>query len=183
VRALQGPAIVISLGIVVALAVFTVAGPLQRGWARRAGTPAKLLAPKPLRPLVVARVSSASSYVPKPFSASLVGSVKQAQLPVGAIVDLSLRLHGGSSGRLRVRLAGAPIEGGGLSLTGSQVDLIARGIPTVLQGQINSLQGQQFTARVDGSSGTSFLLRVQLNIDPQTSSVTGRLDAQPAGGH
>ena len=181
--ALQGPAILLSLGVVAALAVFTVAGPLQTGWARRAGTPTHLLAPKSVRPVAVTHVSSSSPYVPKPFSAALAGSFKQAQLSVGSIVDLSMRLHGGTHGRLRVRLAGAPIGGGGLSLTGSQVDLIASGVPTVLQGQINSLEGEHFTARVDGGSGTSFTLRVQLHIDSQTNVVTGTLDAQPAGGH
>lgn len=181
-RALQGPAILLSLAIVAAIVVFTVAGPLQGGWARRAGTPASLLAPKPVSPVVVTRVSSSSNYVPRPFSAALVGSVKQAQLSVGSIVDLKMRLHGGSSGQLRVRLAGAPIDGGGLSLTGSQVDLIASGVPTVLQGQISSLEGEHFTARVDGSSGTSYLLRVRLHIDTQTNAVTGTLDALP-GGH
>jgi Ferric reductase like transmembrane component len=181
--ALQGPAMLLSLGVVAALAVFTIAGPLQTGWARRAGTPAKLLAPKAARPVVVARVPSSSSpYVPKPFSAALIGSVKQAQLSVGAIVDLSMRLHGGSRGRLRVRLAGAPIDGGGLSLTGSQVDLIASGVPTVLEGQISSLEGDHFIARVDNSAGTSFTLTVQLHIDTQSNAVTGTLDARPVGG-
>jgi methionine sulfoxide reductase heme-binding subunit len=182
VPGLQGPVILLSLAVVVALAVFTVAGPLQSGWARRAGTPANLLAPKSAAPVVVTHVSS-KSYVPKPFSAALVGSVKQAQLPIGSIVDLSMRLHGGSAGRLRVRLAGAPIDGGGLSLTGSQVDLIASGIPTVLQGQINSLEGEHFTARVDGSAGTSFTLHVRLHIDTQTDAVTGTLQAEPGGVH
>ena len=184
VRGMQGPAILLSLAVVAALAVFTVAGPLQKGWARRAGTPASLLPPKTATPVVVTRAaSSPSSYVPRPFSAALVGSFTQAQLPIGSIVDLSMRLHGGSSGRLRVRLAGAPIDGGGLSLTGSQVDLIARGVPTVLQGQVNSLAGDRFTARVDGSAGTSFTLDVQLQIDAQTNAVTGTLKALPAGGH
>ncbi|MGO9819857.1 MAG: ferric reductase-like transmembrane domain-containing protein [Solirubrobacteraceae bacterium] len=184
VPGLQGPAILLSLALVAALAVFTVAGPLQSGWARRAGTPANLLAPKSAAHVVVTRVSSSSSsYVPKPFSAALAGSVKEAQLPIGSIVDLSMGLHGGSSGRLRVRLAGAPINGGGLSLTGSQVDLIASGVPTVLQGQINSLEGEHFTARVDGSAGTSFTLHVRLHIDTQTDAVTGTLQAQPGGVH
>ncbi len=50
VPGLQGPAILLSLAVVAALAVFTVAGPLQSGWARRAGTPANLLAPKSAAP-------------------------------------------------------------------------------------------------------------------------------------
>ena len=42
-----------------------------------------------------------------------------ATLADGAVVDLALRLTGSVHGRLRVRLAGAPLGDGGLSLTGS----------------------------------------------------------------
>lgn len=180
---LQVPAIALSIAIPIALAVFTVAGPLQKGWARRAGTPANLLGPAGVTPAVVSRTApGSSSYVPQPFSAGLVGSFTQAQLPSGSIIDISMHLHGGNSGRLRVRLAGAPVGGGGLSLAGSQVDLIAHGVPTVLEGQISTLDGQRFTARVDGSTGIAFNLDVQLNIDSQTSDVTGTLRASPARG-
>jgi hypothetical protein len=181
---LQGPAIVLSIATVIALVLFTVIGPLQKGWARRAGTPANLLAHRIVTPVVPHNKAPwSSSYVPRPFGAGLVGSFKQAQLAVGAIVDLNMRLVGGSSGRLRVRLAGAPINGGGLSLTGSQVDLIAGGVPTVLEGQISALEGQHFIARVDGSAGIAFTLDVQLSIDSQTNRVTGTMRAVPAGSH
>ncbi len=184
--ALQGPAIALAVATPIVLAVFTVVGPLQAGWARRAGTPSKLLGPKPSAPVAVTGRDSGggadpTSYVPRPFTASLVGSLKQAQLQAGSIVDLSMRLHGGSSGRLRVRLAGAPVQSGGLSLTGSQVDLIAAGVPAVLEGKITSLEGEHLVARVDGGSGTAFTLDVHLHIDAQTNAVTGTLSATPAG--
>ena len=38
-------------------------------------------------------------------------------------------------------MAGAPLAGGGLSMTGSQVQLTAVGLRSVLVGQISSLQG------------------------------------------
>jgi methionine sulfoxide reductase heme-binding subunit len=177
---LQGPAIALSVATPIALAVFTVAGPLAKGWARRAGTPANLLAPRiaatsPARTVPVA-------YVPRPFSAALSGSLRQAQLQVGAIVDLDLRLTGSTTGQLRLRLAGAPLGGGGLSLTGSQVDLIAKGVPTVLAGQITALQGDDLVARVLGSGGTAYTLAVHLHIDQQTNAVTGTLSASPSRG-
>lgn len=179
---LRAPAIALCLATPIALLAFTVLGPLQKGWARRAGTPASLLAHAPATaPSAVVNnptVTRAENR-PRAFSAALVGSVKQAQLPVGSIVDLRMRLIGGTHGQLRVRLGGAPIPGGGLSLTGSQVDLIADGIPSVLEGQISSLEGEHFIARVRTSSGTAFDLHVRLHVNTQTDNVTGRLSADP----
>ncbi len=90
---------------------------------------------------------------------------------------------GGVRGRLRIRLAGAPLAGGGgLSLTGSQVDLLADGSSSVMAGQVVSLQGQQFVARVADSSGGELDLRANLNIDSQRGTVTGTLAGSSAGG-
>ena len=175
---LQAPAIALSVATPLALGVFTLVGPLEKGWARRAGTPATLLAPKAAAASVPR--TAAPTYVPRPFSAALTGSLRQAQLQVGAIVDLDLRLTGATTGRLRLRLAGAPLGGGGLSLTGSQVDLIAKGIPMVLEGRITALQGEDLVAHVLGDSSTAFNLAVRLHIDQQTNAVTGTLSASPS---
>ena len=40
-------------------------------------------------------------------------------------------------------------------MTGSQVDLALAGLPSVLQGRIVSLQGEEFVARVTNGSGTT----------------------------
>jgi hypothetical protein len=186
----RAPATVLSIVIPLGLAVFTLAGPLQRGWARRAGTPTKLLAAGTTASTASTgaaqpHATAPASHRPKSvgaFSANLTGHVTQATAPGGAIVDLSLRLVGGRHGRLRVRLGGAPIPGGGLSMTGSQVDLIVDGFPSVMQGQIVSLQGEEFRARLRGASGTSLDVHARLHIDTQTNDVTGALDADPAGG-
>ena len=163
-------------------------GPLEPGWARRAGTPASVL---PKTSAAVAPVSPTRSKVAAPahplkaFTASLTGSIKQT-LPSsgGAIVDLNLRLRGGARGRLRIRLGGTPIPGGGLSMTGSQVDLITRGLPTVMAGKITHLQGTDIVARVRANSGTALTLHVRLHIDSQSRAVTGLLAASPAtNGH
>jgi hypothetical protein len=93
---------------------------------------------------------------------------------------MALRLSGGADGQLRIRIAGAPLGGGGLSMTGSQVVLAAAGLPSVYQGRILTLQGQQFTARVSGS-GSTLNLRANLNIDPQSNAVSGTVSASSAG--
>ena len=82
-------------------------------------------------------------------------------------------------GRLRVRMGGAPLEQGGLSMTGSQVDLAAVGAPAVLQGRIVSLQGQQFVARVADGSGSVLDLRADLDVDSNSGVVSGTLTGSP----
>ncbi len=175
----RAPALALAIATPIGLAVFTFAGPLQRGWARRAGTPLSLLP----RTYVPARVSAVRwATLDHPFSAALDGTLAQTPEPGGAIVDLSLRVTGDVRGRLRVRMGGAPLEGGGLSMTGSQVDLSAVGLPSVMQGQIVSLQGQQFLARVTDGGGSAVDLRADLNIDTRTGAVTGTLTGTPVGG-
>jgi sulfoxide reductase heme-binding subunit YedZ len=177
----RAPALVASVVAPLAILIFTLAGPLQTGWARRAGTPASLL-PKPAV-RVSTRTPAASSPSARPatdklklpFSAALAGTVTQTQEPQGAIIDLALKVSGGAQGQLRVRMAGAPASGGGLSMTGSQVDLSAVGLASVLQGRIVSLQGQQFLARVRNASGSVVDLQANLNIDNQTGLVSGTL--------
>ncbi len=179
-QTLIGLAVATPLG----LAIFTLAGPLQPGWARKAGTPSRLTAQTAAaaRSEVVSTKAATSptsaKAAPSSFSASLSGSVSQEQAgdAGGDIVNMSLQLSGGARGVLRVRIGGVPANGGGLSMTGSQVDLAVTGAP-VLQGQITELQGQQFVARVRDANGSRRQLQVNLNIDESSDTATGSLQA------
>jgi len=150
-------------GAVVAAAAFSVwmvQGPLAKGWSRRAGTPPRLLA---------SAVASRGTHAPQPppavsgaplgeaFVASLTGVAHQG-LSAGrvAVIDLSMKLPQ-SGGALRVRLAGDPIQGGGVSMTSSAVTLI-RG--AVYQGRIASL-------------------RLNIKLALNGSSVTGSVEGRP----
>jgi DMSO/TMAO reductase YedYZ heme-binding membrane subunit len=170
-------AVALTVATPIGLAIFTLVGPLQSGWARRAGTPVRLLAHTTLSTPAVAARSTARP--PSPFSAQLSGSIQQTPVDDGAIVELGLRLSGGAGGRLRVRLGGEPAGGGGLSMTGSQVDLLTEGY--VFQGPVTALQGQQFTARVQRADGWALVLKVNLDIDQADNTVTGSLQAEPTG--
>jgi hypothetical protein len=111
----------------------------------------------------------------------LKGTVSQTAVAGGALIDLSMRFSGSRTGSLRVRLAGAPIGGGGLSLTGSQVDLIANGLLSVMEGRIVSLQGTDFLAHLTDSAGAGMDVHAHLNIDAQNNVVTGTLAATASG--
>lgn len=181
------PAMAATAAVPVAIAVFTVAGPLQKGWAKKAGTPRTLLASSSF--VRVSRqgasttggssstAASSQLRVKLPFTASLAGSVSQTQAPGGAVVDLSMRVSGGAHGRMRVRLAGAPIQGGGLSLIGSQVVLATEGMPSAMEGTITQLLGQRFDARLRDAYGHTIFVHVDLNINNGNGTATGALVA------
>jgi DMSO/TMAO reductase YedYZ heme-binding membrane subunit len=176
---LKPSAIAASAAVGAGLVVFAVEGPLQHGWARRSGTPASLLAPHAASSVPVSTAGAPAGHAPRPFSATVSGTISQTTVSGGEVVDLALNFTGGERGILRVRLAGAP-AGGGLSLTGSQVDLTAVGLRSAMAGQIVSLDGQRFEARVTDSSGSQLLLHADLEIDNQGGTVTGSLVARRA---
>jgi hypothetical protein len=171
-------AVALTVATPIGLAIFTLAGPLQSGWARRAGTPATLLAhaatPAPSVPV------RSPAHPPSSFSAQLSGTVQQTPADGGAIVELDMNLSGGAGGRLRVRIGGQPVGGGGLSMTGSQIDLLTGG--TLFQGTITALQGRQFTARVRSADDTRLLLDVDLQIDQSSNTVSDSVQSRPAEG-
>ncbi|HUA05345.1 MAG TPA: ferric reductase-like transmembrane domain-containing protein [Solirubrobacteraceae bacterium] len=180
---LRAPATALAVITPIGLMIFTLVGPLQHGWAKKAGTPASLLGGAHPSAASSTGPGSASAAAPsaitRAFTASLGGNVHQSPAPNGAVVDLSLNVSGQIRGRLRVRIAGRPI-GGGLSMTGSQVDLAVAGVPSVLQGSIDSLRGTAFSARVTDTQGTAVELRADLQINDQTNAVTGTLSGTPA---
>ena len=115
-----------------------------------------------------------------PFTSQLSGTITQEQASGGAILDMELRLSGGTTGALRgSRLGGQPQGGGGLSLSGSQVDLAPTGSSTALVGKVTALNGTEVAARVRGSAQPVDLL-ANLRIDQQTGAVSGVLHAKRA---
>jgi hypothetical protein len=179
---LRPAALALSIATPLGLAIFALAGPLERGWARRAGTPTHLLAQAvaPAATASIKQVVQSSSDWSHRFSANLNGTITQTNVPGGAIVDMALDVSGGVHGRLHVRLTGTPIAGGGLSMTASRVELSAADHPSVLKGQITELQGQQFLAHVSDSDGSQVDLQAILNIDITSRSVSGSLSGTPA---
>jgi sulfoxide reductase heme-binding subunit YedZ len=183
-------ATLLSVAAPVGLVVFALVGPLEKGWARRAGTPAHLLgSPHPVshatttptRPTAAVAPAAKTPALERPFSANLAGTVVQSSAPGGAVIELGLRLSGGVTGQLRVRMGGAPLPTGGLSLTGSQVDLTGPRLRSALGGKVLSLQGNDIVARVTDAYGTSMRLEATLSINQDSGEVTGTLRGIPLG--
>jgi DMSO/TMAO reductase YedYZ heme-binding membrane subunit len=177
-------ATVLAVAAPVGLLIFALVGPLQKGWARRAGTPLRLLGARTssTRPASTGTaVVRRSGPLDRAFSATLSGSVAQSIVTTGAIIQLDLRLGGGVNGQMRIRLGGAPLPGGGLTLTGSQVDLTAPGMPSALSGKVTSLLGNRIEARVSDTSGSVVDLHANLSIDQNSGAVSGTLSGTPIG--
>jgi sulfoxide reductase heme-binding subunit YedZ len=186
--ALRTGAFALSVVAPVAIGIFAVQGPLGHGWARRAGTPANLLGPSASAAAATSTThtsgGSAPARTPDPlshhFTASVSGRVAQSTSSAGVIVTLSLALRGGLDGTLRIRLGGQPLQGGGLTLAGSQVDLSVVGAPGIFEGQVTNLEGDRFVARLEDGQGSVLDLDAGLQIDQASRSVTGTLHGSPA---
>ena len=175
---------VLAIAAPVGLLIFALVGPLQKDWARRAGTPLRLLGARtaPTHPVSSSTaVARRSGPLDRAFSATVFGTVRQTTLPAGSIVELDLRLGGRVTGQMRIRLGGAALPGGGLTLTGSQVDLTGPGLPSALGGKVVSLLGNRIVARVSDTSGSVLNLDANLSIDQTSGAVTGTLNGTPVG--
>ena len=174
-RGNRGAAIATPLGI----AIFTLAGPLQHGWARRAGTPAKLLAREHGGRCHARTPVSSSTAAPGPldraFSTSLAGTAPRAIRPAAR----SSSWRCGSAGARRARCGsgsgGAPLDGGGLSLTGQPGRRARRGDAVGDGGADRLAPGRPVPRAGHGPVGDGGQPAANLNIDQQTGAVTGTL--------
>jgi hypothetical protein len=161
-----------------ALVVWLAQGPLARGWARRAGTPASVLAafaPKAaVKPVRTAPVDALA----KPFTATLDGTIDNGVSADGtAVVDLSMKLRGGPPGVLRIRLGGQALPGGGLQMDRSAVTFGPSADPTRYRGRIEFLQNSQLRALVGSPDGRALRLTADLSLGQST--VGGQVQGTP----
>jgi hypothetical protein len=149
-------------------------GPLADGWARRAGTPAALLRP----------ATTVGRPLERSFSATVRGTLRQTTGTDGsAVVTLRLRLIGGPAGLLRVRIAGTPAAGGGVTMDRSSVTLGPPSAPGELKGEIDALDGTSLEALLRSTRGAAVHLRADLTLsgDSVDGTVSGRPVTEAAG--
>ena len=179
----------VSAGAVAALSVAVLtgwvqAGPLQRGWARTAGTPTSLLG----GPSTTSQQPAGSSARPgsaagltRPFTGSLQGALTQTPVDAAGIVHVTLTLTvgGGVPGRLTVVISGQPVGGGGVAETASRVTFRPTGSTGNWTGTVTALAGDQLTCRLSNGHASA-ILDLNLTIDASTGAVNGRLQGAPA---
>ncbi len=179
-RGLRGTAVAASVALPAALVLWLPSGPLGADWARRAGTPASVLA----RAGGAATTSTSSggaggttagSGAVSSFTASVTGSVSQHQTAAGLVeVDISLAVSNSALSALSVRIVGRSQGGGGVRMTSSAVTLGSGADPQRFTGAITALEGTNIAARVSGSGGQSLSLALALQIT-QAGSASGTL--------
>lgn len=163
-------------------------GPARHGWARRAGTPGRILtrtapATVPASSSATRVLTAATPSAPTSFAARVSGRVGQSQSNAGFVtVRLDLRLHGGPGGAARLDLRGLP-AGGGVSLTASGISFVPATTRSVYTGSVVALAGPRVDGVVVDAAGHRLLLHFSLRIDPQAGRVTGHVRAStPAQG-
>jgi sulfoxide reductase heme-binding subunit YedZ len=196
-RVLQTPGVdggrrLVALGavpaVVLALFVWAETGPLQRGWALRAGTPASLIAAAARSPIPTTSAAAPSQHralaTPLPYTARVSGSLTQSQSSSTGIatVQIDARTSGPIAGRLRATLYGLPLESGGLSMQSSDVAYATAGSPAAYRGPVVALAGTHITAVVADATGRHLRLDLDLQIDPSSGSVGGTLRVHHSGG-
>ena len=180
---IRAAAAVAAVGVPLGMLLWASSGPLRKGWAARAGTPASLLAAAGGG--ASTPVSQTSSSVVPPsrpalprgsFTATFRGRVKESPAVNGLVtVAIDGVATGGFSGRVHVALRGVPLSGGGVQMLESSVGLLPRGAQAWDSGHVVGLQGQHVTADVVAAGSRQVRVLLTLQIDPASGSVSGSI--------
>ena len=155
----------------VAAIVWLPQGPLAEGWAKRAGTPARLLLASDVTRTTQAQAPARSSF-DVPFSGYLGGTVTESSGASGvAEVDLSMRISGGARGDAEVVLEGSPLPSGGVSVHTSHVTLGPTSDPRRYRGRVVSLNGDNLEAEATDRAGDT--VRADFRLVLEQSRVQG----------
>lgn len=172
----------LSAAVPVATAVFVLAGPLQPGWARRAGTPQAQLAGNVTAGTAsnAARPSAAGPAATAPADASFTGHAARTRGPGAGQVTITVtaRTSSGSPQNLVVTLRGAP-DGPGVSLSEGTVSVRVAGVASY-QGPVVSLNGHVLVADLEGPGGSA--VRATITLFVQGSAASGRLAVSSGNG-
>ena len=158
--------------------MFTLLGPLQPGWARRAGTPVRLLAGQS----VSAGASAGPAAGPSagrpsaglPSGGQFTGQASRSSGPGEGQVTITVTAttSGTPAADLIVTLQGTP-DGTGVSLQRGTVRVGPAGGAPSYVGPVVALDGQQLVADLSSQSGSRAQARIRLEV--VGGRATGRL--------
>jgi len=175
-----------AVAVALAIAGWAWTGPLRPGWARRAGTPAGLLARSAgdVGPAAgsagggsgaAAGGSRSAAFPAVPFQAPVTGTVAFAPGAAAADRTVSLAMADGAAVRLKIVISGPAVQGG-VEMTASSVSLGPASAPTRYSGRIVTLEGSVMQAVVTGA-GQRLALAIDLTSQAGTA-VSGTVTAQ-----
>ena len=176
-----------SLAVPSVIVIFLSAGPLQPGWAARAGTPRSLIAAAHRR---AGEGSSATSTTTGtttgpaasrgafavPFQGRLQGTLSQSAPDANgdSTVTVQASIGGQVDGVLHLTLTGPADPSGGITMNSSTVAMGPSAHPSMYQGRVTTLDGDQLQLSLRGSDGATLNATVQLSVDGN-NSVSGSI--------
>jgi DMSO/TMAO reductase YedYZ heme-binding membrane subunit len=162
-----------------ALLIWYVSGPSHPGWAKRSGTPARLLRVSRRSTQSIAVVAR-TSLPQEAFHATLKGRLKESPPRTDGLIRITIhaQVRGGVRGALRITLWGSPSDDGGVALTTSDVAFGAVGTTEAYVGKVVSLSGGQVDAELANASDSQLSLSMGLHLDAKAGTVTGQVTGQ-----
>ena len=154
--------------------VFVLFGPLQPGWARRAGTPVKLLGSQSQAPAGSAGHANPGVLAGAPFRGhlSVTGGAGRRTITItGRTVTVP-------ADSFMIVLRGTP-SGSGVNLTGGTVRFGRPGTASGYSGPVVKLSGQELFATVSGPGGQR---QARFTMTINGSLVTGTVSLSAASG-
>lgn len=163
--------------LLVAGVAWTVVGPLEPGWAARAGTPASSAARgSATAGSAPSTAGGASSLGALPLNIPVTGTSTSVTSPSGQV---TVTIDGTGTGAVpvafQIAITGPAAEDGGVQMTGSRVDFGPTSQPALYTGHVTSLDGGDIQAGVTDPAGAGADLTFALAISG--SSVSGTLAA------
>jgi hypothetical protein len=173
--------------VVLVLAGWAYTGPLQAGWARRAGTPDDLLASPATDAATGASdgtapgaPAAAPGSLPVPFDASFAGTISETATGDRVTVTIQGSLSGAASGTASFTLQGTPV-GDGVRMSSGTAALGPTAQPDLYDGTVSTLSGAEITARLRDAAGDAVTETARLDIAADGRSFTGTLTTTQDG--
>jgi sulfoxide reductase heme-binding subunit YedZ len=162
--------------LVVLMVGWSVTGPTEPGWSRKAGTPQSVLAKLSGATTSTTATGTAGAEVPSmsvPFTADWAGSVTTTTQKATATETIDATLNHGVEGHLHVVISGPPAKGGGVQLGTGSVTLGPTGEPARYRGAVTGLSGGEITAVTTSIAGDTITVSIQALIDHAAGTASG----------
>jgi hypothetical protein len=177
--------------VVIGVLVWTAAGPLQTGWARRSGTPVSLLGstriaasskgasrttPTSAAPKRTTPSTAAVAALHVPLQARVRGTLTETSAANGgAVIVIDGQLRDGASGRVHVALEGDVVGGGGVEMRQSRVYVGTVADPSHYAGTVTQLNGTHVVADLRDALGNRVELVLDLSVNDAGNRFTGNV--------
>jgi DMSO/TMAO reductase YedYZ heme-binding membrane subunit len=172
--AIRAGSAVATVVFVTGMSMWAYTGPMQKGWAKKAGTPTELLSGGSS-----SAETAASTGLVLPFSGDVVGTLEQNSTTPGtnATITLTGTVVSGSDALFVITLTGPVSSRGGLSMRSSTVTMGPPDQPRAYSGTITHLEGTRIEFEVTDAAGDVISADVQLQVSDDGASFTGTIDA------